>query len=314
MKSLIISLLLTLIYLLANTANAAIVGGTVTIIPPPLNTGNDNQQINEILGFDELQHVTLTSDLVVDKPSGIIPAGTIVSSHYIIYDPPGTLTYITGNVILDQNVVGVIYSTEKLNNSDHLGLTTTNYLNPTLRGFETASGDSATIIDPNTVSFDLGAGTPGDYARVITASDYTIQGPQFIMRTPKTALGGVHTNENGIGSVRLLFDQPISFQSDDVTVTDENSQSVTAFATGSGSPFMIITFQETLLTDKYTITVHDTVTSVDTGSPIDGDNDGNAGGDYIFTMEHRERHDSENDNDIDFYDLANFANNWLWME
>jgi hypothetical protein len=294
----------------SSSVHSAIIGGTVTKITPPLNTGNDNQQVNELLGFDELQNVVLASDLVVDKPSGVIPAGTIVSSHYIIYDPPGSTTSILGTVIVDQNVVGVIYNTNNLNNSDYLGLLTTNYLNPSLRGFE--AGDTATIEDANTVSFDLTAGTPGDYARIITASNYTIQGPQFIMRTPHAAPGGVHTNENGIGSIRLLFNQPISFQSNDTTVTDENSQNVVAYATGSESPFMIITFDSVLYADKYTITIHDTVSSTDTGSPIDGDNDGNAGGDYVFMMEHRKRTDSDNDNDIDFADLARLAEDWLW--
>jgi len=310
MRALRYYVLILLACIFSSSAHSDIIGGTVTKITPPLNTGNDNQQVNELLGFDELQNVVLTSDLVVDKPSGIIPAGTIVSSHYIIYDPPGTSMSILGNVIVDQNVVGVIYNTNNLNNSDYLGLPTTNYLNPSLRGFEAV--DSATIEDINRVSFDLTAGTPGDYARIITASDYTIQGPQVMMRAPHAAPGGVHTNESGVGSVRLLFNQAISFESDDITVTDENSQNVVAYATGSESPFMIITFERILFADKYTITVHDTVNSTDTGSPIDGDNDGNAGGDYVFMMEHRKRTDSDNDNDIDFIELTILAEDWLW--
>ena len=300
-----------LVLFLAKSAYPAIVGGSVTVIDPPLNTGNNNQEINKLLGFDELQHVMLTSDLVVDTPDVIVPAGTIVSSHYIIYDPPSVL-YITGDVILDQDVIGVIHTTGTLNNSDYLGLPTTNYLNPTLRGYE--SGDTATIEDPNRVSFDLGAHDPGDYARIITASEYVIQGPQFIMRAPYVVPGGVHTNESGIGSVRLLFDEPISFDTDDITVTNENGQNVVAYATGSGRPFMIITFDTILFADQYTVTIHDSVVSVATGHAIDGDNDGFAGGDYIFTMEHRERHDSDNDNDIDLLDFGRLAEKWLWQE
>ncbi|MBN1845578.1 MAG: hypothetical protein JW810_07835 [Sedimentisphaerales bacterium] len=296
-------------FLLANSVHAAIVGGTVTKIDPPANTGQDNQQVNALLGFDELQHVLLTSDLVIDAPAGVIPAGTVVSSHYVIYDPAGSSS-ITGTVVVDQHVVGLIYMTDTLNDSDYLGVPVTNYLNPTMRGFE--AGDTATIIDPNTVSFSLSASSPGDYARIITASDQAVPGPQFVMRSPRAAPGGVHTNQDGVGTVRLLFDQPLVFQSSDVTVIDEDGQSVVCYATGSGSPFMIVTFAEVLFADRYTVTVHDSVASILNGAPIDGDNDGNAGGDYVFVMEHRKRADGDNDNDVDLVDLALLAREWLW--
>ena len=77
---------------------------------------------------------------------------------------------------------------------------------------------------------------------------------------------------------------------------------------------MIIAFGRTLLDDKYTITIEDTVISVESGNAIEGDEDGFAGGDAVILMEHRERHDSDNDNDIDFSGLADFAEKWLWME
>ncbi len=301
-----------LVSMASKLAYPTIVGGTVTIIDPPLKTGNNNQLVNKLLGFNELQHVVLNSDLVIDKPVGIIPAGTVVSSHYIIYNPVNDHT-IDGTVILDQNVIGVIYKTNTLNNSDFLGLSITNYLNPSARGFDAGDGDTATIEDPNTVSFHLRAGIgPGDYARIITTSNYTIQGPQFIMRVPQVAQGEVHTNKDGIGSVRLLFDQPVNFNIDDVTVLNENAQNVVVYATGSGSPLMVIAFNEFLFADKYTITVHDTVSSIETGYAIDGDNDGNAGGDIVFTMEHRKRTDINNDNGVNLSDLVKLAEDWLW--
>lgn len=311
MKTVISFCLIVLICLCSNSVQAAIVGGTVTKITPPLNTGNDNQQINELLGFDEQQNVVLTTDLVVDSPSVVIPAGAVVSSHYIIFDPPNNQN-LNGDVIVDQEVVGVIFKTNTLNNSDFLGLPVTNYLNPSLRGFE--SGDTATIEDPCRVSFSLRADSPGDYARIITSPGLTIPGPQFLMRAPQAAPGGVHTNEGGVGSVRLLFNEPVSFQTNDISVTDENSQSVGAFATGSTSPFMIITFNQVLYADRYTITINDTVISTDTGNPIDGDKDGNAGGDLVFVMEHRKRTDGDNDNDVDLSDFVELAAEWLWVK
>ncbi|MCP4713430.1 MAG: hypothetical protein GY869_32775 [Planctomycetes bacterium] len=299
---------------LAHSVQGDIVGGTVTKIAPPLNTGNDNQQVNELLGFDERQHVLLTSPLVVDGPGSAIPAGTVVSSHYIIYDPASGVPHISGTAVFDNPVIGLIFNTNTLNNSDHLGIPTTNYLNPSERGFEGHQNDTATITDPNTVSFSLRAGSPGDYARIITLPDGTSRGPQFIMRSPQVAVGDVHTNVDGVGSVRLLFDEPIIFDSGDVTVRNEENQNVNAFATGSSSEFMVVTFSSVLQFDKYTITIHDSVKSAGTIAPIDGDNDGTAGGDYVFTMEHRERHDSDDNNFINLLDLANFANKWLWVK
>ena len=70
-------------------------GGTFVILTPPLtnsfgptNTvGNDNFQSLDLFGFNELQDVVLTSNLVVDVGSSPIPAGTAVSSHYVFFDP-----------------------------------------------------------------------------------------------------------------------------------------------------------------------------------------------------------------------------------
>lgn len=302
-----------LVCVLAGGAEGEIVGGTITVIDPPLNTGNDNQQVTALLGFNERQHVLLASDLAVDWPGGVIAAGTVVSSHYIIYDPPtSSAVHLTGTAVFDTNVIGLIYKTDKLNDSDYLGLPTVNYLNPSMRGFESA--DSAAVPDPNTVSFDLQAGTPGDYARVITVSGGASRGPQVVMRSPQVMPGGVHTNETGVGSVRLLFDEALIFDSGDVAVKNEANQTVTAYATGSGSAFMVITFEDVLLTDRYTITVKDTALSAVSGAAIDGDNDGEAGGDSVFVMEHRERQDSDNDDDIDLFDLAGLAAKWLWSD
>ncbi len=146
--------------------DAAIVGGTITPIAPPTNVGADNQQINALLGFDEQQNVLLTQPLAIE--GGTIPAGTVVRSHYIIYDPSASAS-ITGTALFDADVLGVITATGDLSRSDFLGVDATHYLNPSLRGFE--AGDVATITDTRTVRFDLEASTPGDYARVITAPE-----------------------------------------------------------------------------------------------------------------------------------------------
>lgn len=142
----------------------------------------------------------------------------------------------------------------------------------------------------------------------------TVVGPDIVMQEPKVEAEGVHTNVEGIDSLRLLFSERVLFDNSDVSLTDANDISVPFSVSGSNSQFMIIVFGETLLNDKYTITIHDSVVSVATGASIDGNNDGLAGGDAVIVMEHRERHDSDNDNDIDLIDLADFAKKWLWMD
>jgi len=145
-------------------------------------------------------------------------------------------------------------------------------------------------------------------------SNATVTGPQITMQEPKVENDGVHTNPLGVDDVRLLWNDHVLFNNSNVSITDANDVNVPFSVSGSNSQLMIIVFGETLLNDKYTITIHDTVVSAETSNPIDGDDDGYSGGDAVIVMEHRERHDSENDNDIDFADFASFADKWLWSE
>ena len=139
-------------------------------------------------------------------------------------------------------------------------------------------------------------------------------GPQIVMQEPKVASDGVFTDHSGASSLRLLWNEPVTFTNDDVEILNELGQSISLSVSGSNSQFMIIAFGETLLNDKYTITISDSVVSAETGNPIDGDEDGLSGGDAIIVMEHRQRHDSDNDNDIDLVDLSELAKKWLWQE
>ncbi len=191
--------------------------------------------------------------------------------------------------------------------------------------------NSVMSVDPNGVHILFASNfsqvesiTVDDTGEFIYISDYngiwriraitTVIGPQIIMQEPKVPLEKPFTNEEGLVSLRIFWNEAVQFDNNDVEILNEDSQSVDFSASGSGSQFMIIAFGEMLLNDKYTITIHDTVASALTGDPIDGDEDGLAGGDAVIVMEHRKRSDFDNDNDVDFTDLANFALNWLWHE
>jgi len=145
-------------------------------------------------------------------------------------------------------------------------------------------------------------------------SSTTTVGPTIVMREPWVEDDDVHTGASGVDWLRLLWSERVIFENADVNCVGEDGNSVPFSVSGSNSAFMIIAFGETLLHDKYTITISDSVQSAETGAAIDGDNDGTAGGDSIIVIEHRKRSDFNNDNDVDFNDLANFAMNWLWQE
>lgn len=146
----------------AGVAAGQIVGGTATEISPPAAVGSDNFDTNELFAFAERQNVVLTSDLTVD--GGLIAAGTVVSSFYVVYDPASTTT-ITGTVEFADQIIGIITDTAGQNGSDFLGAPGTSYLNPSLRGLE--SNDSASF-SGTTLSVSLSASSPGDAIRVIT--------------------------------------------------------------------------------------------------------------------------------------------------
>jgi len=151
----------------------------------------------------------------------------------------------------------------------------------------------------------------------ITNGSITVPHPPLVtlvMQEPKADPNGVFTGVGGVDSVLLLWSEPVIFDSCDVNITDEEANPVSFLIDGSSSELMHITFNETLQYDEYTITISDSVTSLETGIAIDGDNNGEIGGDAVIVMEHRQRLDHDNDNDIDILDLAEFAAKWLWNQ
>jgi hypothetical protein len=169
-----------------STAAATIIGGTVTggtamaaggsfvklTVPlgnphgPANSVGNDTFQTPNLYGFDEDQNIHLAAPLTVDVGPSPIPAGMVVASHYIFFDP-GPAQTIVGTVDFDSDILGIITATGTLAASDFLANTGVNYLNPGARGLE--PGDSVTISGTRQILFDTSASSPGDYVRVLTA-------------------------------------------------------------------------------------------------------------------------------------------------
>ena len=156
---------------------AKTLGGTFVKLGAPLgnpfsptnSVGMDNFESPNLFGFDETSGVVLTAPLAIDVGGTTLPAGTRLASHYVFFDPENQTpnTSLAGTVSFDADILGIVTSTSNLYASDFLSNPGVNYLHPSARGFE--AGDLASITGPRQVSFNLSAGTPGDYIRVLTA-------------------------------------------------------------------------------------------------------------------------------------------------
>ena len=152
---------------------------TITPTPPNPVTPDPNDGI--LLAWDEVQNFVLLVDLRVDRVfdplapfvtsdgSGgyFIQAGTVVSSHYVQWDPgSGSAPTVDTVVSADSQIFGLITADQKLFNSDYLGLPGLNYNNFGFRGIEATD---VTNFSGSDVAITWTASTPGDWARLITA-------------------------------------------------------------------------------------------------------------------------------------------------
>jgi hypothetical protein len=179
----------------AATTNAKIVatsGDAKLIAPPPSVVEGALESSEFIHVFDERQCTTLAADLHVDitQPGmygpnepvvltpGVIPAGTVVSSHFMHSDEVGEQhppTTLEGTITTDADILGVIVTAPNLNASDApLGAPGTIY--PTgLFGrhieFENNRPDDwvgVELIDPRTVTMHTVVRLHVDQVRVVT--------------------------------------------------------------------------------------------------------------------------------------------------
>jgi PEP-CTERM motif len=135
-------------------------------VPVGLVVGWDNFNDPNVHSFDERQNVTLAKRLYLDG-GGIIPRGTRVSSHYLVFDA-ASLMSATGMVEFSAPVLGLATSRGVLARTDFLGAAGVAYQNPTSRGIEEVT-DWARF-DGRTVNFHLVTQSPGDSRRVFTAA------------------------------------------------------------------------------------------------------------------------------------------------
>ena len=195
---------LTTLVLLTPASHALVSGGTVTagssfdnggtflLVPAPATLGNNAFDDDNVRAFDELQDLELTDNLIMDVraptvASNVLAPGSVVSSHYIIYDPATTQT-VEGTVTFDEPVLGIIISNLRFNGTDSLlGNPGTTYS----IGSQELEDPDFVMINGDTVTYSFRTSSPGDAVRVITGTD-----PLFAVNVCEGSdltLGGVIT-------------------------------------------------------------------------------------------------------------------------
>jgi hypothetical protein len=135
--------------------------------------------------------------------------------------------------------------------------------------------------------------------------------PVKILVCPRTIEHTVHTDENAISQMKVVWNEPVNVTAADISVVDENGNAVTFAADTSDPRVTVIMFDKPLIYNRYQVTFFDTITSAATNAKIDGDDDGLPGGNAVFYIEHRHRTDLDNTNRTDIKDLYLFARFWL---
>jgi hypothetical protein len=186
--------------LLAAAALAAAAGATIVstsgqmtlIAPPPSVDFGALQSDTTMFAFNEQQCVRTTADLPVDitipgtyddssdLTPGVIPSGTLVSSHFVNSDKIGTQpprVELEGSIVTDADIMGIAISEHALNESDVLGAPGTIYPTGKFgRGLNLDSQNDFVIeqIDKRTVVVHSDVRIHSDQVRVITRCAETL--------------------------------------------------------------------------------------------------------------------------------------------
>jgi len=224
-------------------------------------------------------------------------------SYRAIYGPVNANTKQYGDLAIAAtgDFGGMIYVSEIL--TDEIQTVATD-------GTHTTWATGFVNIDSLSISPDGTTMYVGDASGVwIILADGNEPGPVVLATDPSVPATSQLTGEP-VTSFRVIFNEPVGFTDDDVTITNSNGDPVGFNASGSNSQFMLIGLAEPLDGDTYTVTIADTLTSVTTGEPLDGDNDGISGGDTVLTFTHACRADFTDDAVLDFFDVLEFLNHF----
>jgi hypothetical protein len=156
----------------APEAHAGIISGP-TMVEAPVSLGKNPFNQNKFFAFYEAQNVVLDKKLKVK--GGFVPAGELVSSQYVLFDPRG-ITRDTLTITFDTEILGVIVNTKQLKKSDFLGKSGVDYKRFKMRGREFRDKFEISA-DGKTITFKNRASSPGDYIRIVTRGSEIIPPP-----------------------------------------------------------------------------------------------------------------------------------------
>lgn len=164
--------------LAAPQARAGIIGGP-TMIDPPTPLGPNPIGDTSFFAFYEKQNVVLDRDVKLGKMKTRnaqgrkvrqqvrLEEGTLVSSHYVLYDP-ADLVKQSVTIEFDSEILGVVVKGGKLRKTDFLGADGVEYEKFRYRGPERRDKYEISA-DGRSITFYFRANDPGDYIRIITA-------------------------------------------------------------------------------------------------------------------------------------------------
>ena len=138
----------------------------------PFSVGEDNFDDDNLYAFDEDQNILLEEPIRVDVggENGVIPAHTIIASHYVFFDSLSGIQI--GYIDFDAPILGIAAFQDTMGATDFLANTSINYIGTELRGLE--QGDTLWIDeeDPHRLWVYWAGSSPGDYVRVFTQKSF----------------------------------------------------------------------------------------------------------------------------------------------
>ncbi len=206
-------------------AGATIAGhcGNVVVIPTPRRATQGSYELNNVaVAFAERRGLRLPTAVTVDaakpgvyasksalpSPSPSIAAGTVVDTYLAQSDavgqPKPAVNPVSAQITFDTNILGVMFTSPRLNASDHLlGSPTTTYENTQSRGLELSSiHDTVTIVDAHTVKLFLRTSAEVDDIRFVVAHAALPGGYGYSVASPsgKVAVFGTRVSYGQVAS------------------------------------------------------------------------------------------------------------------
>lgn len=177
--------------------------------PPSVDHNTGICSSSDMFAFDELQDVTLASQIKADigptpgitytKQPGAaqqfwIPAGTMVDAHFIHSNDcrPRTQPVREGTITFPNPIIGIMSARTRLNNSDVLGASGTTYGGHE-REWDMGS-DWLTVIDERTIFLHAHTGNYVDHLRVLTVANVA---PEVDAGGPYAAVEGFNAPLSG---------------------------------------------------------------------------------------------------------------------